>query len=189
MSLDVCAKGRGGRREVLAGGLAYGLACGLAALSPALARSQPAGALLRPWPKGQATPGLALPGFEGPGWSLAEAKGRPVLLNFWASWCEPCRAEMPSLELLAQRHEREGLLVLAVNQRETDAAIRRYLQLMPISLPVLRDLDGSTSRAWGARVLPTTVALGRDGKALFTVMGELDWTGPQARQWTAPLFS
>jgi len=146
------------------------------------------GALRRPWPKGQPTPPLTLPGFEGPGWSLAEARGRPLLLNFWASWCEPCRAEMPSLELLAQRHEREGLLVLAINQRETDAAIRRYLQLMPISLPVLRDMDGSTSRAWGARVLPTTVAVGRDGKALFTVIGELDWTGLQARQWIAPLL-
>jgi thiol-disulfide isomerase/thioredoxin len=147
-----------------------------------------ADALRRPWPTSQPTPNLALPGFDGPAWSLAEAKGRPVLLNFWASWCEPCRAEMPSLELLAQRHEADGLLVLAVNQRETDAAIRRFLQTMPISLPILRDTDGATSRAFGVRIFPTSVLIARDGRAAFSVIGELDWTGAQARQWIAPLL-
>ena len=147
-----------------------------------------ADALRRPWPKSQATPPLTLPGFEGPAWSLAEAKGRPVLLNFWASWCEPCRAEMPSLELLAQRHEADGLLVLAVNHRETDAAIRRFLQTMPISLPILRDTDGATSRSFGVRIFPTSVLIARDGRAAFSVIGELDWTGAQARQWIAPLL-
>ncbi|MCX2862767.1 TlpA disulfide reductase family protein [Paucibacter sp. PLA-PC-4] len=145
-------------------------------------------ALRRPWPKGQATPPLTLPGFESPARSLAEVKGRPVLLNFWASWCEPCRAEMPSLELLAQRHEADGLLVLAVNHRETDAAIRRFLQAMPISLPIARDADGATSRSFGVRIFPTSVLIARDGRAAFSVIGELDWTGAQARQWIAPLL-
>ena len=145
-------------------------------------------ALRRPWPKGQATPPLTLPGFESPAWSLAEAKGRPVLLNFWASWCEPCRAEMPSLELLAQRHEADGLLVLAVNHRETDVAIRRFLQTMPVSLPILRDTDGATSRSFSVRIFPTSVLIARDGRAAFSVIGELDWTGAQARQWIAPLL-
>lgn len=131
---------------------------------------------------------MTLPGFESPAWSLAEAKGRPVLLNFWASWCEPCRAEMPSLELLAQRHEADGLLVLAVNHRETDAAIRRFLQAMPISLPIARDADGATSRSFGVRIFPTSVLIARDGRAAFSVIGELDWTGAQARQWIAPLL-
>lgn len=156
-----------------------------AATLPAAAVAE---ALRRPWPKGQATPPLTLPGFEGPAWSLAEAKGRPVLLNFWASWCEPCRAEMPSLELLAQRHEADGLLVLAVNHRETDVAIRRFLQTMPVSLPILRDTDGATSRSFGVRIFPTSVLIARDGRAAFSVIGELDWTGAQARQWIAPLL-
>lgn len=156
-------------------------------LLPAAAAVQ-AQALRRPWPRNLATPPLVLPAVDGPAFDLASAKGRPVLLNFWASWCEPCRSEMPSLELLAQRHEAQGLLVLAINHRETDAAIRRFLQLMPISLPLLRDSDGAASRAWGARMFPSSVLVGRDGRALFSVIGELDWTGAQARQWIAPLL-
>jgi thiol-disulfide isomerase/thioredoxin len=143
----------------------------------------------RPWPRGLATPPLALPGFDAPAWSLAQARGQVVLLNFWASWCEPCRTEMPSLELLAQRHEADGLQVIAVNFRETDAAIRRFMALMPITLPILRDADGAAARAYGARVFPTTVAIDRDGRAAFSVIGECEWNGPQARAWLAPLLA
>jgi thiol-disulfide isomerase/thioredoxin len=143
----------------------------------------------RPWPRNLATPSLALPGYDGPHWTLAQARGQVVLLNFWASWCEPCRAEMPSLELLAQRHEADGLLVMAINFRETDAAIRRFMTLMPITLPILRDVDGATARAFGARIFPTTVAIDRSGRAAFSVIGECEWNGPQARTWLAPLLA
>lgn len=111
-----------------------------------------------------------------------------MLLNFWASWCEPCRAEMPSLELLAERHIRDRVQVMAVNFRETDGAIRRFLAQTYCSLPILRDVDGAAARAWGVRVFPSTVVIGRDGRATFTVIGEFDWTGAEARAWIAPLL-
>jgi thiol-disulfide isomerase/thioredoxin len=142
-----------------------------------------------PWGARRPTPSLALEAWEGPPVSLAALRGRPVLLNFWASWCEPCRAEMPSLELLATRHEADGLQVLVVNFRETDVAVRRFLEQTAISLPVLRDRDGGAARAFGVRVFPSTVAIGRDGRAVFSVVGEVDWTGPEARRWIAPLLS
>lgn len=148
-----------------------------------------AGPAPRPWPRGRPTPALELPQHDGPTWSLAQARAQVVLLNFWASWCEPCRTEMPSLELLAQRHEADGLQVVAVNFRETDAAIRRFMALMPITLPILRDADGAAARAYGARVFPTTVAIDRAGRAAFSVVGECEWNGPQARAWLAPLLA
>lgn len=142
----------------------------------------------RRWPAGRATPRLILPGHDGPAWSLAAARGQVVLLNFWASWCEPCLAELPSLERLAQRHAREGLQVLAVNHRESEAAIVRFLARQPTRLTVLRDADGAAARAFGVNVFPTTVAIDRHGRASFSVVGETDWSDGPASAWVAELL-
>lgn len=142
-----------------------------------------------PWPASRATPAFELAAWGGPPVSLAALRGKPVLLNFWASWCAPCRAELPSLELLATRHEAEGLQVFAVNFRETDGTLRRFIDETGLTLPVLRDRDGAVAQAYGVRVFPSSIAIGRDGRALFSVTGEVDWSGPQARAWIAPLVS
>jgi thiol-disulfide isomerase/thioredoxin len=146
------------------------------------------GVQLRPWPRSASTPGLELPSWTGAPWSLAAARGQVVLLNFWASWCEPCLAELPSLELLAERHRHDGVQVLAVNFRETDGAVRRFLAKTGCTLPILRDADGGAARAWGVRVFPSTVLINRDGRATLTITGELDWTGAEARRWIAPML-
>lgn len=161
------------------------LALGASALTTRAERPQD---LRRPWPAGKPTPPLVLPTWDGDQWRLADARGQVVVLNFWASWCEPCRNELPSLELLAQRHEADKVLVMAVNVRETDAAIRRFLDLLPMSLPILRDSDGAAALAYQARFYPTTVVIGRNGHAAFSVTGEIDWTGTVARQWIAAVL-
>lgn len=163
--------------------LAVALACGAAGLHAA----DVPGVLRRPWPRGMPTPVLDLPAWQGPNWSLAGARGQLVLLNFWASWCEPCRAELPSLELLAERHAHDHVQVLAVNYRETEGAIGRFLAQTGCSLPILRDIDGGAARAFGVRIFPSTVVIGRNGAATFSVIGELDWTGAEARAWLGPL--
>src|SRR5580765_2189986 len=140
--------GRTTRRRLLAGALALAL--------PGLAR---AAHMVRPWPATKPTPALALTDLDGKAWSLAMLNGRPVLLNFWASWCEPCRTEMPSLELLQTRHEKAGLVILSVNYQEPLPQIRRFVDTTALSLPVLRDSDGSAARAFGVRAFPTTVAI------------------------------
>lgn len=146
------------------------------------------GFIHRRWPAGRPTPPIELPAWEGAPWRLADARGQVVVLNFWASWCEPCRSELPSLELLAERHAGDRLQVLAVNFRETDAAIRRFLAQSPLSVPILRDSDGAAARAYAVRIFPTTVVFGRNGRAAFTVTGEVDWTGPAARPWIASVL-
>jgi thiol-disulfide isomerase/thioredoxin len=165
------------------------LAAGALAPWAAGAQAQAAeSAVYRPWPKSRPTPALELPAWEGPPVRLADQRGQVVVLNFWASWCEPCRAEMPSLELLAERHKRDRLQVLAVNFRETDGTIRRFLGQTDFSLPILRDTDGAAARAWLVRIFPSTIVIGRDGRAAFTIVGEIDWGGPEARAWLAPLL-
>jgi len=90
---------------------------------------------LKPWTGGKA-PGLVLKDLKGATIDLADYRGKVVLLNFWATWCEPCRDEMPSLELLAQRHENDGVTVLAINYQEPVPAIRRFLEAQPVTLPL-----------------------------------------------------
>lgn len=146
------------------------------------------GAQRRPWPKARPTPAVELPLLDGAAWSLTRQRGRVIALNFWASWCEPCRAEMPSLELLAQRHEGEGLIVMAINHKESAAAIRRFSERESITLPILRDVDGAVAHAFGVGIFPTTVLIGRDGRAAFSVVGEADWLAAPVRQWIAGLL-
>jgi thiol-disulfide isomerase/thioredoxin len=180
--MDISSSRRPSRRRLLAGSLAAAAALAL----PRLAR---AAHVVKPWPAGRAAPALALTDLDGKAWTLAGLKGRPVLLNFWASWCEPCRAEMPSLELLATRHERAGLVVLAVNYKEALPAIQRFLDVLPFSLPILLDRDGDATSAWTPRMFPTTVLIGRDGVPRQSVIGDLDWMDATARELIDPLLA
>ena len=170
------------RRQWLAATLCAALAAG----APGRVR---AAHIVKPWPAGKPAPRLGLADLDGKTWTLAELAGRPVLLNFWASWCEPCRAEMPSLELLATRHERDGLVVLSVNYKETAPAVRRFLAVLPFSLPILLDADGAVTNDWTPKVFPTSVLIDRAGTPRQQVLGELDWMGPVAAALVKPLLA
>ncbi|NVO07045.1 MAG: TlpA family protein disulfide reductase, partial [Rhodoferax sp.] len=93
-----------------------------------------AGARWRPWPADRATPALRLPDLDDHGWDLAQEAGRPLLLNFWATWCEPCRAEMQSFEVLEQRFQAQRLKVLAINFKEGREPVRRFRETQGLSL-------------------------------------------------------
>jgi thiol-disulfide isomerase/thioredoxin len=162
-------QGRVSRRQWLA--LTAGAGTLLGAPLPARAAHE-----VRAWPAGRPPPPFSLSDLDGQPWSLAALRGRAVLMNFWASWCDPCRAEMPSLQRLAGVRRDSGLVVLAVNYKESVPAIRRFLQTMPVALPILLDRDGEVASAWTPRVFPTTVLIGRDGVPRSVVVGELDWT-------------
>jgi thiol-disulfide isomerase/thioredoxin len=131
----------------------------------------------KPWPAKKATPALQLPSADDTPWNLSDERGHPVLLNFWATWCEPCRAEMPSLERLAASQREAGLRVIAVNYREGEPAVRRFLGSTALKLPVVRDADGAAARAFSINIFPSTVAIDRQGRTRFVLVGELDWGG------------
>jgi thiol-disulfide isomerase/thioredoxin len=126
------------------------------------------------------TPELALSDPAGTPHRLEAYRGRVVLLNFWATWCEPCREEMPTLARLQAQLAGEPFAVLAVNHGESPAAVARFLRELPVGFAVLLDRDREASRAWRVRVLPTSVLLDRHGRARHRIVGEIDWTAPAA---------
>jgi thiol-disulfide isomerase/thioredoxin len=144
------------------------------ATAPALA--QP----LKPW-SGGATPALELSDLQGIKHKLADYRGKVVLVNFWATWCVPCRDEMPSIERLRASLEGRRFAVLAVNLAEPESRIRQFLDVVPVRFPVLLDRDTQTTRAWQAKVLPATYIVGPDGAIRYRHVGELDWSKPEVR--------
>lgn len=106
---------------------------------------------------------------------LARHAGQPLVINFWASWCEPCRDEMPALARLPEKLAGTGLVVLtvAVADREADAAL--FMQRARLALPVLHDRDQRLSRLWGARLLPCTVILDRQHRIVARAQGVIEW--------------
>jgi thiol-disulfide isomerase/thioredoxin len=139
-----------------------------------------AAAELRPW-RGGATPPLALEDLQGAQHDLAAYRGKVVLVNFWATWCEPCREEMPSIERLKGSLAGEPFEVLAVNLAEPLSRIEKFAALLPLGFPLLRDRDGSTARAWRAKVLPASFLVAPDGRIRYFAYGELDWSSEAVR--------
>lgn len=131
---------------------------------------------------------FALVDTTGKRWRPSDFKGRAVLLNFWSSWCEPCRAEMPSLQQVADRLGPDRLLVLAINFKEKPARALQFAQSTGLTLPVLLDVDGQLARQWGVKVFPSTLAIDGRGQPRHRVQGELDWTGKDAEKLIASLL-
>jgi len=109
--------------------------------------------------------------------ALAALKGRPVVINFWATWCEPCRAEMPALDALRAR--RPDIAVLTVAVADSAANVRRFAEDYLLDLEVVLDPDQARSRSWGVRMLPTTVVLDADHRIRYRAAGPLDWHAPR----------
>jgi thiol-disulfide isomerase/thioredoxin len=109
---------------------------------------------------------------------LADYKGQALVLNFWATWCEPCLAEMPSLEDLERKLAGRPFKVLAVNFAESEERVAAFLGNYGIKLEVLYDKDMGAARRWNARILPASFVVDPSGAVRYSVVGEADWTAP-----------
>jgi thiol-disulfide isomerase/thioredoxin len=130
---------------------------------------------LRPW-SGQGTPALSGTDLGGRKIELARYRGRVVLVHFWATWCEPCREELPSLARLRARQRARPLEVLSVNYGEGGRRIEDFLNGLSVDLPVLLDPDRRTAGAWGVGGLPMTFFVDVKGQVRFSVFGACSWS-------------
>ena len=121
-------------------------------------------------------PSLVLKDLEGRTHELSAYRGRVVLINFWATWCEPCRQEMPALQRLQEKLSGKPFAVLAVNVDEPESRVRHFLRETRLDLLVLLDQNKTATRAWDVRLLSVTYVVGTDGRVRYRVIGDTDWT-------------
>jgi len=136
-----------------------------------------------------AAPEFSLSDLAGKKVQLKALRGNLVFLNFFATWCGPCREEMPGMERLFRAHQDKGFVVLAVNMQESAKTVRPFVQELKLSFPIALDAEGTVSRDYGVRALPVSFLIGRDGRILWRAIGGRDWESAQARKLFAQLVA
>lgn len=130
---------------------------------------------LQPLKEGTESVDFELEDLTGATRRLSDFRGKVVFLNFWATWCGPCRFEMPSMEKLYQRLKDKGLEIIAVNLQEDSSSVRQFVDEYGLSFPVLLDTTGRIGATYGARSIPTTYIVDREGFVFAGTIGTREW--------------
>lgn len=132
---------------------------------------------------GTTAPNFRLWDLDGKPISLSEYQGSVVLVNFWATWCGPCRVEMPAMERLYREFNSKGFEILAISTDQQGVAVTRpFKESLGLSFPILHDSDYRVGIAYGARTLPITFLVDRQGMIRHRIFGARDWGSQEARQ-------
>lgn len=123
---------------------------------------------------GAIAPDFTVNGMDGAEQSLAALRGKVVLVNFWATWCVPCRQEMPAIQAAYDAHKDEGFAVVGIDERESSDDVRAYAGELGLRFPLFLDADGKVGHQYRVFGLPTSVFVGRDGVIRQVTIGEMD---------------
>lgn len=137
---------------------------------------------LEPMKDSSPTPDFSLPTFDGKTITLKNLRGKTVFLNFWATWCVPCREEMPAMERLYQEYKDKNFVIVAVNVKDRKQDALNFLKELKITYPAAFDPEGQVGLLYGAWGLPTTYLIGPKGEGLARAWGPADWYSPAARR-------
>ncbi|HEY3305818.1 MAG TPA: redoxin domain-containing protein, partial [Candidatus Binatia bacterium] len=133
-------------------------------------------------------PDFSLEDLSGKRLSLKDLRGKVVFLNFWATWCVPCRQEMPLMEALHREFKDQGLEIVAVNFREDKKAVEKFFAELGLTFKVLLDYDGNVSNEYGAWSLPLTYIINRKGEFVGKTIGDRKWDSEDARAFFRELL-
>lgn len=129
---------------------------------------------LAPYP----APALHIDDLDGVPYKLEDDTGAVVFVHFWASWCGPCREELPALQRMANVLEAEGLRIIVINTAEDDDTVFTFLATLAPELRPLMDRDGQATEAWAPRGLPATYLVDRKGQVRYQALGGRAWDEP-----------
>jgi peroxiredoxin len=130
---------------------------------------------------GYTAPNFRLKDLSGKEVSLSAFKGKVVFLNFWATWCVPCKVEMPSMQALYRKYKDEGLEILAVsNDLEGPEVVRPFVEEQSLTYPIVMDERFRVNEKYLIRSIPTTILVGRDGIITHSFVGARNWETPEA---------
>ena len=130
---------------------------------------------------GSPAPDFALESADGSTVRLSELKGKPVFINFWATWCTPCREEMPEMQALYERYRDRGLVILAVDMEEDVRLVRRWIERGGYTFTFLLDSEGEQVKRYNVNAAPTSYFIGRDGVIRDLKLGQLSRTEMEAK--------
>ena len=147
---------------------------------PALASNPFASLKMSRLPAGSMVAPFELTALDGTVVKSSELAGKVVLVNFWATWCEPCKEEMPSLARLQKQLDPAQFTLMTVTTDLQRQGIAHFLSQLGVSLPVLFDEDQEVSRSFMVRGLPTTIVIARDGTLVGRAVGPRAWDSPEA---------
>ncbi|MGD9727121.1 MAG: TlpA disulfide reductase family protein [Nitrospiraceae bacterium] len=133
-----------------------------------------------PAPAGTAAAPFEMPTLDGRRVASHDLAGKVVVLNFWATWCGPCKDEMPALDRLRKSLDPDTFALLTITTDLQREGIGHFLRQLDVHLPVLFDEDQEVSRAYMVRALPTTIIINRDGTLLGRAVGPREWDSPDA---------
>jgi thiol-disulfide isomerase/thioredoxin len=119
----------------------------------------------------RATPDFTLDTLDGGKFKLANQLGKPVIVNFWATWCPPCRAELPAFEEVYRNHRDTGLVIVGVDVAESPDVVAKFVAETGLTFSIALDTGGETTELYRIQGMPTTLFVGRDGKIRDTVIG------------------
>lgn len=137
--------------------------------------------ILQPMKDQAPTPDFTLTAPDGKKISLKDYRGKVVLLNFWASWCTPCREEMPAMEKLYREYKAKNFVVLAVAVKDRRQDAVRFAEELKLTYPIALDPDAKVGQLYGAWGLPATYLIGPKGEGLARGWGPADWYNQPAR--------
>ncbi|MCW8919780.1 MAG: TlpA family protein disulfide reductase [Gammaproteobacteria bacterium] len=127
-------------------------------------------------------PDFTLRDADGESYRLSALRGQPVIVNFWATWCPPCREEMPSMQRAWESLQPQGVVLLAINVGESADTIFQFTGNTQLDFPILLDEDGTVSEAWPLKGLPTTFVIDPQGRIVYSAIGGREWDDPKLLQ-------